>query len=266
MSNIGSGVGPIKKRRRSVLQTLYPEIRFSRVYRADGRLLFYTIVADLLKPTDVILDFGAGRGQQVEAANGYLRNLIDFRGRCARVIGADPDPVVLQNPYVDETHVLDPDGRIPIPNHSVDLIVAYAVLEHIAEPEVAVAELFRVLKPGGWFCAWTPNKWGYVGMFARLIPNKMHAKIVKLAAPKDRRDEIDVFPTVYRLNSLSASRRYFSKDKWNNFSFTANGSPSYHFNSVFLARLWVLIMALSPVPFRKTLYVFAQKISDDRGL
>ena len=193
-------------KRKTVLQTLYPEIRFSRVYRADARLLFYTIVADLLKPTHVVLDYGAGRGHQVEGANGFLKTLIDFRARCARVVGTDPDPIVSHNPYLDEAHVMD-DGRIPIPDESVDLIVSYAVLEHVAKTEAAAAELFRVLKPGGWFCAWTPNKWGYVGVFARLIPNRMHARIAKAAVPKDRRDPADVFPTFYRMNTLSAVRR-----------------------------------------------------------
>jgi SAM-dependent methyltransferase len=253
---------PNATRRRSVLEALYPERRFSHIYREDGRLLFYTIVADLLKPTDLVLDFGAGRGLQVGAAEGYLKGLIDFKGRCSRIIGVDPDEVVLQNPYLDEAHVLGADGRIPIPNESVDLVVAYAVLEHIPEPASAVAELLRVLKPGGWFCAWTPNKWGYVGVAARAVPNRLHARIAKAAVRGDGRDARDVFPTVYRLNTVRDVRKHFSAPQWDNFSFTANGSPSYHFGSVFLARVWKLVMALSPPPFRKTLYVFARKDAD----
>ncbi|MGH9507921.1 MAG: class I SAM-dependent methyltransferase, partial [Terriglobales bacterium] len=39
--------------------------------------------------------------------------------------------------------------RLPFPNASYDFVFASHVLEHIAEDEVAVAEIRRVLKPAG---------------------------------------------------------------------------------------------------------------------
>jgi len=242
----------------SVLRALYPESRFSHIYRADGRLLFYSIVADLLDDAHTVLDFGAGRGLQIEAADGHIRSLVDFRGRCSKVIGVDPDPAVLKNPYLDEAYVMT-DGQVPLADDSVDIIVAYAVLEHIAEPKLAANEALRVLKPGGWFCAWTPNKWGYVEMAAGMVPNRWHTRIARATVPKAMRSHEDVFPTVYRLNTVNATRNYFPSAVWNNYSFTANGSPSYHFESTFVARFWQLVMALSPAPLQKTLFVFAQK-------
>lgn len=39
--------------------------------------------------------------------------------------------------------------HLPIKNNSVDLVILYHVLEHLTQPQVAVNELFRVIKPGG---------------------------------------------------------------------------------------------------------------------
>jgi len=40
---------------------------------------------------------------------------------------------------------------LPLANESVDAVICIAVLEHVEEPQKAVKELYRVLKPGG-FC------------------------------------------------------------------------------------------------------------------
>ena len=45
---------------------------------------------------------------------------------------------------------------LPFPPGSFDLVVAVAVLEHVAEPTRCVAEIARVLKPGGHVYAVTP--------------------------------------------------------------------------------------------------------------
>lgn len=246
-------------RPKTVLQRLYPERRFSQIVRDEGRFLFYSIVADLTQRTSTVLDFGAGRGHEIEVSRGHLRSLLDFRGRCAKVIGVDPDPAVLNNPFLDEKYVLNGDGTTPLPAASVDIVAAFAVLEHVSNPRQTADEVYRILKPGGWMCAWTPNKWGYVGTGVRLIPNALHSKLVPAAEPRGTRGDKDVFPTAYQLNTLGDIGRYFDAERFNNYSFTANGSPSYHFGSVFIARFWKCIMWLSPPPFRKTLFVFVQK-------
>ncbi len=56
--------------------------------------------------------------------------------------------MVRENPYLDEAHVLGADGKIPLPDASVDVIVAYAVLEHVADPHSATREIRRVLEAG----------------------------------------------------------------------------------------------------------------------
>lgn len=39
---------------------------------------------------------------------------------------------------------------LPLPDNSVDAIICISVLEHVEEPHRAVAEMYRVLKPGGY--------------------------------------------------------------------------------------------------------------------
>jgi len=45
---------------------------------------------------------------------------------------------------------------IPYPDDSFDAIICCHVLEHIPDDDKALAELFRVLKPGGWAVLQTP--------------------------------------------------------------------------------------------------------------
>src|SRR6185436_11115149 len=71
-------------------------------------------------------------------------------------------------------------------------------------PEAFFRELSRVLKPGGYFAAHTPNRFGYPAIIASLVPNRYHAKVVGKA--QGDRDAEDVFPTVFRCNTKSRLR------------------------------------------------------------
>lgn len=46
--------------------------------------------------------------------------------------------------------------RLPLKNESVDTLICTGVLEHVPQPGDAVAELYRVLKPGGRLFVETP--------------------------------------------------------------------------------------------------------------
>lgn len=249
--------GPSRSTGPSAMARIFPEQRIVRFNRRQGAFVFFSMVADLLKPNDVVVDFGAGRGNQAEAA-GLVGSLSGFKGRCARAIGVDVDPAVLENPYVDDSHLIGADGRTPLPADCADIVFSYAVLEHVADPAAFVAEIHRILKPGGWFCAWTPNKWGYVALGARLIPNRYHARLIKAVEPGGR-EAHDVFPTVYRMNTRSAIRGSFGRAGFEDFSFTYNGHPSYNFGRAWIARLWMAVMALSPPAMRQSLFVFVRK-------
>jgi len=239
------------------LISLFPERRVVRFLHRQDRFLFFSMVNELVKPTDVVLDLGAGRNRFPEFGP-HLNAIATLKGRCNRVIGVDVDEEVLTNDAMDEAHVITVGGGLPLETNSVDLIYSYAVLEHVDNPPTFVSEVERVLKPGGWFCAWTPNKWGYVGMGARLVPNSLHAKVLKRAQPSGRGDK-DVFPTVYRMNTLSDIKRCFPESRFENFSFGYNAQPSYNFGSPLVARMWLAYMALTPRWLAQSLFVFLRK-------
>ena len=80
------------------------------------------------------------------------------------------DDAIRENPLIDRAIVLKPLERLPFSDDYFDLIVSWAVFEHIENPAFVSEELTRVLKPGGWLCAWTPSKWSYFAIAARIIP------------------------------------------------------------------------------------------------
>ena len=149
---------------------------------------FAQLVRGQLKESDVVLDFGAGRGKS---------DLFNFRGQAAKVIGVDIDSDIEQNPYLDECHILPPDGKIPLADESIDVAYSSNVLEHVQNPRVVLKEIGRVLKSAGVFVVKTPNRNHYVAMGARCTPLAFHKWFNK----KRGREEQDTFPTCYRCNS-----------------------------------------------------------------
>jgi SAM-dependent methyltransferase len=108
-----------------------------------------------------MLDFGCGRGQVVVL--GTQRGI--------DMLGADSfGPGWKHNsPETRERIVEIVDGRLPFPDAHFDVVLSNTVFEHIPDPRPSLAEIKRVLKPGGAFLAFFPTRdvWfeGHLGLY-----------------------------------------------------------------------------------------------------
>lgn len=245
-----------------VERSVFEEVNVSGFAHIDQEVAFFTQVAALIRPDHVLLDFGAGRGEFFyDDPAAYRRSLQNFRGRVAHVDGCDVDPAVLTNPTLDAAQLFAPGEPLPYEDNRFDIVVSRYVFEHIQDPHWAARELLRVTKPGGWICAVTPNKWGYVALAARLVPNRVHQRLLRRIQPH-RKDE-DVFPTVYRLNRPRDVRRAFGSSA-ELFHYSTSAVPSYHFGSPLVFRLLLLLHRFLPPMLDLSLALFIRKEDERR--
>lgn len=246
------------KVRNSIETQWFPECGAGGFTSLDGTIEFYTRINALLQPSMNVLDFGGGRGVTViESPSDYKRRLMMLRGKVAKVTACDIDEAVLTNPAADEAIVIRADAPLPFADATFDLIVSDFVFEHIADPSRVSAELRRVLKSGGWICARTPNKYCLISLLTRLVHNSRHSNVLRWAQPG--RKAIDVFPTVYRLNSKRDIRAWFGSDAFDDFTYRYEAEPSYFFNSAAVFALMLLVNRLSPPVLKSGLFVFLRK-------
>lgn len=120
-----------------------------------------------VQPNDLVLDAGAGFGRHAFAlaragANVVALDYLEGEVAATRgVFGAMAEAGEIDAArYVG---VLQGDAtRLPFADSSFDRVITSEVLEHIQDDVAAVAELVRVLRPGGTFAAtvptWLPEK------------------------------------------------------------------------------------------------------------
>jgi len=240
------------------LLRLYPEASVGGYTKLDGLVEFYTRIGTLVDEKSTVLDFGAGRGVWAfEGTTELHRRLRTLRGRVGRVVGTDVDPIVTSNPTLDEAHVVELGKPLPFDASTFDLVVADHVLEHIngADARTVAADIMRVLKPGGWLAARTPNKWGMIGLAARTVPNRMHVPVLRKLQPG--RQAEDVFPVRYEMNTRKDLRRLFAPHAVHVYGHASE--PRYFGSSRTAWRLAAGVDRVTPSRWAPTLMVFVQK-------
>ena len=156
---------------------------------------FERLIRQRVKRHTVLLDVGCGRNAEtlrhlapaVKTAIGI--DLVEFSSGIA-------GPAV---------HVCKNDlCSLALRSASIDVVVARSVMEHVREPDVAYAEVARVLRPGGRFIFLTPQLWDYASIVAKVVPNRLHPYLVNKV---EGRDELDTFPVHYKSNTVGAIGR-----------------------------------------------------------
>jgi SAM-dependent methyltransferase len=241
----------------------YPETRFGGFSRVDGTVIFFTRVQALLHGARIVVDVGCGRGTRQEDVCAFRRELADLRSGDRTVIGFDVSAAGQNNPFIDVFHRIDERETWPLEDGSADAIVSDFVLEHLSEPRFFFAEVCRILRPGGYFCARTTNKWGYVAIVSRLLPRARHARVLSILQ-KSRKEE-DIFPTFYRCNTISSIRGFLNSVRMESVVLPIESEPNYFTFSRALYRCSVFFHRIIPDRFKSTLLVFARKnLTDDQ--
>ena len=95
-----------------------------------------------------VLDVGCGQGKSFA--------LLKEKFIPQTLIGFDADPEILETARaqarqdgVDVNLMLGTSAEIALPDNSVDVLFCHQTFHHLVEQEKAIAEFFRVLKPGG---------------------------------------------------------------------------------------------------------------------
>lgn len=116
-----------------------------------------------LSSGDWVLDLGCGEGRHVISAyvaadvhsvgvDLSLQDLLTTREKFSEF--AEPD-----NPARSFSLASANALQLPFADNSFDKVICSEVLEHIPDYRGALAEIRRVLKPGGLFCASVPRRW-----------------------------------------------------------------------------------------------------------
>lgn len=117
----------------------------------------------------------------------------------ANVVGIDPDWRALARHRTITRRIVGQVESLPFASGSFDLVTANVVLEHLECPELAFREVFRVLRPGGYFLFRTPSARSYFVRIARVLPQRF--KVWLASGVIENRDRADIYPALYRANT-----------------------------------------------------------------
>jgi SAM-dependent methyltransferase len=158
---------------------------FSYLYRGVVRNYEKSLFSSLEKnPKALLVDMGCWDGgnsikyAQITGSKVIGLDVVESAARAAKQKGID-------------ARVADLNKAIPLKDSSADVVVANHTIEHLYNTTGFVSEVFRILKPGGYFIVGTPNLASWHNIFALLagrqpfsgptisIPEKSAASVMK---------------------------------------------------------------------------------------
>lgn len=117
---------------------MYTSKRYAEANRFDRRHL--TTITDTigLRPGMRVLEVGCGRG--------HLTNALAARG--VDVLGVDANPYAVDGHGSERIRCMSADA-LALPDSSFDAVISFHMIEHVEDVAAVLAEMTRVLAPGG---------------------------------------------------------------------------------------------------------------------
>jgi SAM-dependent methyltransferase len=139
-----------------------------------------------------VLDWGCGKGHVSKLLKGFGPNRLDS---CDIVSDKDDSAFGQETPILKQfgIHVkaLEHEYVLPYDAATFDILLSVGVLEHVPDDRASLAEITRVLKPGGlFFCfflptelSWTQQvaRWRGIGYHDRLYSKSIVSEMLKEA-------------------------------------------------------------------------------------
>jgi SAM-dependent methyltransferase len=144
-----------------------------------------------------VVDVGAGKSWQFPSHYKDWYNI--------RLIGLDIDATEMSDNVLLEDRIeCDVVSEIPLEPGSVDLFMIHSGIEHFRDNELALRNLFRALRPGGFILAQFPNRYAVFAIANRLLPQKVTGWLLsKFMGPATELG----YPAYYDRTNYSAFRK-----------------------------------------------------------
>jgi ubiquinone/menaquinone biosynthesis C-methylase UbiE len=144
--------------------------------RSGPQMGEYQKIADRVAAEGVspVLDWGCGWGQITDLLRERDVDVVSYDYR----EGESPRTIQLER-FPDITaHVSGDPVKLPFPDDHFEAVLSCGVLEHVQDPGASLAELHRVLRPGGrLFVYKLPNRFSYLEVIARAMGLYYHGKL-----------------------------------------------------------------------------------------
>lgn len=176
---------------------------------------FQEILRESGGEVEKVLDAGCGHGNYI---------IDEFRRKINWAVGVDLAPeFTAKNICLDEILYFDL-AALPFANNSFDICFSLWALEHLPDPQAVLREIYRVIKPGGYFLFVTPNRRSLLIWLRASLNYGLTRKWVSLVYG---RKEGDVFPVYYRANEEKFLKRLLKEIGFGEVEILPNYDPAY---------------------------------------